>query len=267
MRLKPTVLLAALVLTLVVTAAFFPGLLAHQSPIDGQVLDKLQPPSAEHWFGTDYLGRDLFARVIHGTSVSLKATLIAVVIAFGVGSLLGVVGGYVGGPVDAVIMRVVDVLLAIPTLLLSLVIVAALGFGATNVAVAVGVASVASFARLSRSEVLRIRTAPYVEAAGTLGVGRTGVIVRHVLPNSMGPALVLSALEFGTAILAVSALSFLGYGEPPPTPEWGKVVAEGRDYVGMAWWTVALPSAVITAVALSANRLSRWLDQKGEVLR
>lgn len=258
-----SVAVAWTIIAVVAVAAFFPGLLAHQSPIEGDVVHKLSAPSADHWFGTDYLGRDVWSRVVHGTSVSLRATVIAVAIAFGVGSLLGLVAGYVGGRVDAVIMRVVDVMLAIPTLLLSLAIVAALGFGATNVAVAVGVASIASFARLTRSEVLRIRTMSYVEAASALGVTRTGVLARHVLPNAIGPALVLSALEFGSAILAVSALSFLGYGEPPPAPEWGKVVAEGRDYLAVAWWTVLLPSLVISAVALSANRLSRAYDDRG----
>jgi peptide/nickel transport system permease protein len=260
---RPSVMLAWLVLAVVAVAAFVPGLLTDQSPIEGEVLNKLQPPSGAHWFGTDYLGRDVYTRVVHGTSVSLRATVLAVGIAFGVGSLMGLVAGYVGGWVDSTIMRVVDVLLAIPTLLLSLAIVAALGFGATNVAIAVGVASVASFARLTRSEVLRIRTTAYVEAASALGVGRTQVLTRHVLPNAIGPALVLSALEFGSAILAVSALSFLGYGEPPPAPEWGKVVAEGRDYLATAWWTVLLPSLIISAVALSANRLSRAYDDRG----
>lgn len=261
---RPSVILAWSVLGVVAVAAFFPSLLAHQSPIEGEVLEKLQAPSGAHWFGTDYLGRDVYTRVVYGTSVSLRATVLAVAIAFGVGSLLGLVAGYLGGWVDSTVMRVVDVMLAIPTLLLSLAIVAALGFGATNVAVAVGVASVASFARLTRSEVLRIRTTPYVEAASALGVGRTQVLTRHVLPNAIGPALVLSALEFGSAILAVSALSFLGYGEPPPAPEWGKVVAEGRDYLATAWWTVLLPSVVISAVALSANRLSRAYDDRGD---
>ncbi|WP_062205526.1 ABC transporter permease [Streptomyces sp. NBRC 109706] len=259
----PAVLLAFAVLFLAVLAAFAPGLLTSQSPTSGEVLNKLQPPSAQHWFGTDQLGRDVFARVVHGAGLSLRAPLIAVGIAFGVGSALGLVSGFLGGVVDAVIMRLTDVLLAVPSLLLSLAVVAALGFGITNVAVAVGIASVASFARITRAEALRVRTSPHVEAATVLGVRRLPVLWRHVLPHSIGPALVLSTLEFGSAILSVSALSFLGYGEPPPTPEWGKIVSEGRDYLATAWWVALLPSLVIAATVLSTNRISRWLDTRG----
>ncbi|WP_052852571.1 ABC transporter permease [Streptomyces avicenniae] len=260
----PGVVLSFLVLGLAVLAAFAPGLLAHQSPVEGEVLEKLRPPSAEHWFGTDHLGRDVYARVVHGAGLSLRAPLIAVAIAFGAGCTLGLVSGFLGGPVDAVIMRLVDILLAVPSLLLSLAIVAALGFGITNVAVAVGVASVAAFARITRAEALRVRSSPFVEAATTLGVRGPQVLLRHVLPHAVGPALVLSTLEFGTAILSVSALSFLGYGEPPPTPEWGKIVSEGRDYLATAWWVALLPSLVIAATVLATNRLSRWFDARGE---
>ncbi|RKN04594.1 ABC transporter permease [Streptomyces radicis] len=262
-RLGPGVVLALLVLGLAVLAAFAPGLLTSHSPTSDDVLDKLRPPSAEHWFGTDQLGRDVFARVVHGAGLSLRAPLIAVAIAFGVGSTVGLVSGFVGGAVDAVLMRLVDILLAVPSLLLSLAIVAALGFGITNVAVAVGIASVASFARITRAEALRVRASPFVEAAVVLGVRRPVVLARHVLPHAIGPALVLSTLEFGTAILSVSALSFLGYGEPPPTPEWGKIVSEGRDYLATAWWVALLPSLVIAATVLATNRVSRWLDTQG----
>lgn len=259
----PGVVLALLVLALAVLAAFAPGLLTAHSPTTDDVLNKLQPPSGDHWFGTDQLGRDVFARVVHGAGLSLRAPLIAVAIAFGVGSVLGLVAGFVGGVVDAVLMRLVDILLAVPSLLLSLAIVAALGFGITHVAVAVGIASVASFARITRAEALRVRSSPFVEAATVLGVRRPVVLCQHVVPHAIGPALVLSTLEFGTAILSVSALSFLGYGEPPPTPEWGKIVSEGRDYLATAWWVALLPSLVIAATVLATNRVSRWLDSHG----
>jgi peptide/nickel transport system permease protein len=158
---------------------------------------------------------------------------------------------------DSVLMRTVDVLLAIPALLLSLSIIIILGFGTVNAAIAVGVVSVASFARLARSEVLKVRRSDYVEAAFGSG-GRFGsVLWRHVLPNSAGPVISLVAMQFGAAILAISTLGFLGYGAPPPTPEWGLLIAEGRKYVATAWWLTTFPGLVVVAVVLSANRISR----------
>jgi len=179
-----------------------------------------------------------------------------------IGSLIGLIAGFVRGWADDALMRVVDVLLAIPSLLLSLALITVLGFGTTNVAIAVGIASVAACARIMRSEVLRVRESTFVEAAHANGVRWSGVLLRHVLPNSIGPLIVLVALEFGTAILAISALSFLGYGAPPPTPEWGSLVATGRDFLREAWWLTTLPGLVVAATVLAANRISRALDQK-----
>jgi len=160
-------------------------------------------------------------------------------------------------------MRVADVLLAIPGLLLSLAVVTALGFGTVNVAIAVGTTSVASVSRILRSEVLRVRTSAYVEAARAGGSRWWRVLLVHVLPNSVGPVLVLAALELGTAILAVSSLSFLGYGAQPPQPEWGSLVAGGRDYLGGQWWLTTLPGIVIALTVLAGNRLARALDTEG----
>jgi peptide/nickel transport system permease protein len=183
-----------------------------------------------------------------------------VAVALVVGGLIGLVAGFVRGWVDDVLMRVVDVLLAIPAVLLSLALITALGYGTVKVAVAVGIASVASFARVMRAETLRVRQAAYVEAAQAVGTRWWVTLRRHVLPNAAGPVLVLAVLEFGLAILAVSALSFLGYGAPPPAPEWGSLVAEGRNYLAVAWWLTALPGLTIAATVLSVNRISRALD-------
>ncbi len=230
----------------------------------GVPADRLLPPSAEHLFGTDHLGRDVWTRVVHGASLSLRTTALAVVVGLVVGSALGLLAGFLRGWVDDVVGRAVDVLLAVPSILLSLAIITALGTGPTKIAVAVGVGAVATFARVMRAEVLRTSTSVYVEAARASGARWWSVLGRHVLPNSAGPVLALVALEFGGAVLAVSALSFLGYGTPPPTPEWGSLISGGRDYLATAWWLTTLPGLVIVAVVLSANRVARALETTGE---
>ncbi|MBW8486762.1 ABC transporter permease [Actinomadura parmotrematis] len=257
---RPGLVLSALTVLAVVVAAFRPETFTSADPLAGVPAHRFQAPSAAHWFGTDELGRDVFARMAHGAALSMKATLIAVAVAFVFGGLVGLVSGFVGRWVDDVLMRAVDVVLAIPALFLSLALVTALGYGTVKVAVAIGVASVASFARVMRAEVLRVRQAVYVEAARACGVRWWNVLGRHVLPNAIGPVLVLATLDFGTAILGVSALSFLGYGEPPPAPEWGTVIAGGRNYLANAWWLTALPGLVIAATVLSTNRIARALD-------
>lgn len=251
------VLLSGVVALLALGWALFPSVFASGDPLTGVPAQKFQGPSAQHWFGTDNLGRDLYTRMVHGAGLSLTATLSAVAIALVVGSALGLVSGSIGGFVDTVIMRFVDVLLSIPSLLLSLALVTALGFGTRNVAIAVGVSLIANFARVMRSEVLRVRQAPYVEAAHASGVRWYTVLARHVLLNSYPPVLALAAVEFGMAVLAVSALSFLGYGAKPPTPEWGSLISEGRNYLATAWWMTTLPGLVIVAVVVSAQRLGR----------
>ncbi|MFT4124240.1 MAG: ABC transporter permease [Microbacteriaceae bacterium] len=247
-------------LAVVVLGAFCPQLLTGGDPLAVDPTAALQPPSLTHLFGTDYVGRDLYTRVVYGASLSLRGSLLAVLIALVVGSALGLLSGYVGGPLDAVLMRVVDVLLAIPALLISMTVVTALGFGTMNVAIAVGVASVAVFARLMRAEVYRVRGLRFVEAARLVGSSRARILVRHILPNAVGTVLTLAALEFGGAILAFSALSFLGYGAQPPTPEWGSLVNDGRQYMTTAWWLTTLPGLIIALTVLAAGRVSRAFD-------
>jgi peptide/nickel transport system permease protein len=260
-------LLSVAVLALILLAAVAPGLFSGYDPIAGVPVERLHGPSLAHLFGTDETGRDVFTRVVHGAALSLRATAIAVLVALVAGSLLGLLAGFRGGWPDSVIMRVVDVLQAVPAILLSLALVTALGFGTTNVAIAVGVANLASFARLMRAEVLRVRSGVFVEAARASGVRWAGVLSRHVLPNAMGPVLVLATLTFGTAVLEVSALSFLGFGATPPTPEWGSLVAGGRGFLATAWWMTTFPGLTVAAVVLAANRLSRALDgERSDVL-
>lgn len=174
-----------------------------------------------------------------------------------IGTALGTLAGALAGRVESAIMRLVDVLLAIPSLLLSLTVIILLGFGTLNAAVAVGAAAVASFARLARAEVVRVRQSDFVEAAYGSGGTFFAVFWRHILPNSLTAVLAFATLQFGQAILALSTLSFLGYGTPPPVPEWGLLIAEGRNYLSTAWWLTTLPGIAVIAVVLAANRISR----------
>jgi len=255
-RLPLGLALAVLVIATVLLWAVAPGLFTGYSGTDGVPGAQLRPPSAEHWLGTDGLGRDLFARIVHGARHSLSGAFVAVGVGLTFGTLLGLVAGARGGWVEAAIMRLVDTLLAIPSLLLSLSVIILLGFGTINVAVAVGLVSVARFARLARAEVLRVRGTDYVEAAYGSGGTFSAVLWRHILPNSLTAVLALAALQFGAAILAISTLGFLGYGAPPPTPEWGLLIAEGRNYLSRAWWLTAAPGCVVVLVVLAADRIS-----------
>lgn len=256
-RIQVGLVLSWLVLGIVAMWIIAPGLFTSYSATSGTAKEKLLPPGGAHLLGTDELGRDLFSRIVHGSVHSVSGALVAVAVGLLVGTFLGLLAGSLGGITDSVVMRLVDVLLSIPGLLLSLSIIIILGFGTVNAAIAVGIGSVASFARLSRSEVMRVRRSDFVEAAFGSGGTYPSVLLRHVLPNSAGPVLALVALQFGSAILAISTLGFLGYGAPPPTPEWGLLIAEGRNYVATSWWLTTFPGLVVVAVVLSTNRISR----------
>ncbi|MGW1817173.1 ABC transporter permease [Streptomyces sp. NPDC002125] len=260
--LRPGLAVAVLWLLAAVTAALAPELFTSRDPLAVDTPDRLLGPSAEHPLGTDQLGRDLFARLVHGAGVSLLSALIATVIGLTAGAVLGLLAGFLRGVTDTVIMRLVDMLLSIPGLLLSLVLIVALGPGTRNAAIAVGLTSIAVCARIMRAEVLKVRESLYVEAAAAGGARWPRVLLRHVLPNTLGPVWALAALEFGTAILAVSALSFLGYGVQPPTPEWGALVSEGRDSLRVAWWLTTFPGLAVAATVVATNRLARALDSE-----
>lgn len=249
--------LAYLVLVLAVLWAVVPGLFSSYDPIASVPGQQLRAPNLVHFFGTDALGRDVFSRVVHGSVHSLSGAFIATAVGFVVGTALGLLSGSAGGVVDEIIMRIVDVLLSIPGLLLALTIIILLGFGTLNASIAVGVSAIAAFARLMRSEVIRVRASDYVEAAIGSGGTLAKVLWRHVLPNALTSVVAFSALQFGSAILQLSTLSFLGYGAPPPTPEWGLLVAEGRNYVATAWWLTAAPGLVVVIVVLAANQISK----------
>lgn len=249
--------LAWAVVVLVLAWAVMPGAFTGYSGTEGTPGDQLQAPSGEHVLGTDGLGRDVYARIVYGAVHSLSGAFVSVTVGFLLGTLLGLIAGSRGGWTDAVIMRLVDSMLAVPSLLLSLSIIVLLGFGTINVAIAVGAVSVARFARLARSEVVKVRRSEYVEAAFGSGGTFWAVLRRHILPNSLTSVIALAALQFGSAILAISTLGFLGYGAPPPTPEWGLLIAEGRNYLSRAWWLTAAPGIVVVLVVLAADRISK----------
>ncbi|WP_131736289.1 ABC transporter permease [Actinomadura roseirufa] len=268
LRRRPGLVLSLLWVGVVVVAAVAPSLFAPGDPLAVDTAARLRAPSPDHPFGTDRLGRDLFDETVHGTGRTLPAAVLATVIGLGAGSVLGLLAGFLRGAADLVIMRLVDVLLAVPGLLLALMLVSVLGKGDTvDVAVAIGVAAIASTARVMRAEVLRVSGSGFVEAARTGGARRVRVVLRHVLPNSMGPVWVLTMLLFGEAILGVTTMSFLGFGAQPPTPEWGSLVSSGRDFLGSAWWLSILPGTVVALTVLAANRVSRALDGERTGLR
>ncbi|MFC4114518.1 ABC transporter permease [Nonomuraea zeae] len=254
-------------LAIILTATVAPRVFTSRDPLAVDPAVRLSGPSALHPLGTDQLGRDLLARLVHGTALSLGSALTATLVGLCLGTLLGVLAGFLRSWPDTVIMRGADILLSIPGMLLALVLLAALGPGVRNVALAVGVGSVATCSRVVRAHVLRVRESPYVEAARSGGARWPRLLLRHVLPNSMGPVWALATLELGAAILAVSALSFLGYGSRPPTPEWGSLVAEGRDALRHAWWLTTFPGLAVAATVAACGGLSRALGGEGVVAR
>lgn len=251
-----------LFLLLVTAMIIAPTLIAPYDPLQENPDLALAGPSLAHPFGTDYIGRDLLSRVVAGTAATIAGSFIAVVIGLVAGTILGLLAAYFGRATDSIISRIIDVLLSIPTLLLSITIIVALGFGTVNAAIAVGVSSIAVFARLARSEVLATRHLPFVEASEHLGAGHLTLLFRHVLPNSYSAVLSLAALQFGTAILAIASLSFLGYGAQPPDPEWGLLISEGRNYINSAPGLVYFPAIAIVLTVMSLSRLAQLIRKK-----
>ena len=258
---RPGFSLALLLVLFALISAVAPHLLTSFAPYATSPVDKLRAPGLTHWFGTDELGRDLFTRVVYGSSLSMLAASLAVGIALLGGLGLGILSGFAGGRIDSVIMRFVDVLLALPGVLLALAIVTAIGFGTVPVAIAVGVGIIPGFARTTRAEVLRVKTLPYVEAARLGGASWSRTLLRHILPNAWGPVAVLATLDFGAAILATAGLSFLGFGAVPPAAEWGTLIANGRHFLITAPWVSLLPGLFLVAVVFSLNHIARTFEE------
>ncbi|SPO67038.1 ABC transporter permease [Pseudomonas sp. JV241A] len=264
LALRPGLLLAALFVALLVLAALQPGWLVSADPLGASARQAFQAPSSLHWLGTDENGRDILARLVYAVRPSLVLGLSATALGLLLGTVLGLLAGLGPRLVDGAVMRLVDVLLAFPDLLLALVIITFFGQGALNTIIAVGIASVPRYARLVRAQTLVVRNAGYVEAATTLGLPRRQVIWRHVLPNAIKPILILATIGIGSTIVAGAALSFLGFGAPPPEPEWGGMLAIGRNYLANAWWLVAWPALAITLTVVSITAIGRELLRRNE---
>ncbi len=247
------IVIAILVLIAIVTA-IFPQILPYD-PYEQDLSVSLQGPSAEHWCGTDEQGRDIFSRILVGTRISLSVGLLAVAISLTVGVTLGAIAGYKGGKVDTVIMRIMDVMLAIPSLLLAIAFMAAFGRGIEKAVVAIGLVSIPEYARIVRSQILAVKENDYVSAARVIGDNDAKIIFRHVLPNVLPSIIVRATLGISGAILDCAALGFLGLGVQPPAAEWGDMLGRGRNYIFSASWLMIYPGLAITISVLAFNLL------------
>ncbi|MFM1654775.1 nickel transporter permease [Brevibacillus sp. B_LB10_24] len=244
---------------LFVIVAIFAPWIAPYDPIQQNMDQMLDKPSWSHPFGADEFGRDIFSRVIYGAQISLMVGLVGVFISLIIGVTLGTIAGYFGGLFDSLIMRVMDVFLAFPSFLLALAIVSVLGPGMMNVVIAIGLFSVPTFARIARGSVLSIRNKEYIEATRAMGGSNTRIIMKHIIPNSVAPIIVLSTLRIASAILTAAGLSFLGMGAQPPTPEWGAMLSAGREYLRMAPHVSTIPGLAIMFMVLAFNMLGDGL--------
>jgi peptide/nickel transport system permease protein len=250
-------LLAALGLFLVVV--LFGTALTPHDPLKPEMRSRLQPPSASHLMGTDPLGRDVFSRVLAGAQLSVRSVVVIIVSAVGVGTLVGAIAGYGGGVLDDVVMRVTDLFLAFPALVLALAIAGALGPSLTNAMLAVSVVWWPWYARLVRGQVLSIKEEPYVEAARAAGATDPRILGRHILPNFLSPVIVQATLDMGAALVTTASLSFIGMGAQPPSPEWGAMLSDGRSFFLNAWWLSAFPGLAIFLTVLLCNAAGRRL--------
>jgi peptide/nickel transport system permease protein len=249
----------ATVLGIIVLAAIFAPITAPHDPLTMTMANQFQAPSWNHPFGTDEFGRDILSRVIYGARYSLRVGVLATLLAVGGGTLLGLVAGYFGGWVDNLGQKLIDVMLAFPGLLLALVIIAILGTGLQNVLLALGIGGIPYYARLMRGQVLALKQREFVEAARVIGAGHPRVMLRHLFPNTLSPLIVIASLDLGASILAAAALSFIGLGAQPPTPEWGAMLSAGRDYMREQWWIASFPGLAIVVTVLGFNLLGDGL--------
>jgi peptide/nickel transport system permease protein len=256
---NPGAVVGAVILLVIVLAAIGAPWITRYDPVAVTPADRLQSPNAEHWFGTDAFGRDVWTRVVFGARLSLQMGIVAIAIATVLGVSVGLVAGFYGRIVDSLLMRLVDVLLAFPGILLALVIVAMLGPDLINAMIAVGLAAAPTFARVTRGAVLQTKSNLFIDAAVVAGCRPGRIMLRHLLPNILGPIVVVATLGVAGAIISGAALSFLGLGAKQPTPEWGLLLSDGRNYLRQAWWITTFPGLAIMVTVLSINLLGDGL--------
>lgn len=244
---------------IILLTVFADLIVPYSKALDQDIVNRLQGPSLEHFFGTDGYGRDIFARILHGGRRSLLMGIVAVIVGIIFGGILGACAGYYGGKVDTIIMRLMDTIMGIPFMLLALAIVAALGAGLTNVLIALVISMIPSYTRIIRSAILTVVGQDYIEAAKSCGSPDRFIILKHIIPNAIGPVIVQATMSVGTMIIWAASMSFLGMGVQPPTPEWGYMLSEGKDYMMKAPHLVIFPGLAIVLTALSLNLLGDGL--------
>lgn len=261
MKKNRAAMIGLVIICIFVFLAVFADLIAdyEEKAITQDATVRLQPPNSEHWFGTDAYGRDVFARIIHGARVSLTIGLASTGISVILGGLFGAMAGYYGGKIDSIIMRLMDTIMCIPGILLALAIVAALGPGMRNLLIAITVAQVPGFTRVIQSVILSVVGQDFIEAAKACGTTDTRIIIRHILPNAMGPIIVQATMSVAGMIITAAGLSFIGMGIQPPRPEWGAMLAESEEYMRYAPYLVAFPGIAIVLAALALNLLGDGL--------
>ena len=247
---------------LVCLAAILAPMLAPYDPLEQSILYRLKPPTAEHLMGTDYYGRDTLSRLIWGARISLTIGLLAIGAAMIIGSLIGLVAGYFGGRTDIIIMQTMDVLLAFPSLILGLIVVAMLGPSITNLVIAISFTAIPPFARIARAPTMAIKEREFIEAGRALGYSDLRLMLGHILPNILPEILVMGSLWLATAIRVEASLAFIGLGVSPPTPTWGGMIADGRNYLRDAWWISFFPGLFIFLIVLALNFIGDWLRDK-----
>ena len=267
---KKGAVIGLVVLILLILSALFSDILTPYEFDKINPINALRPPSLEHPMGTDAFGRDQLTRIMHGGKVSLQVGMISVLIGGTFGILMGAIAGFFGGWIDEIVSRFIDIMLAFPSILLALAVVSVLGPDLYNLMIAVGISSIPAFARLVRGAVLSIKENDYIVAAKSLGLTRARIVIVHIIPNIFASILVFATLEVATAILAGASLNFLGMGAKPPTPEWGLLLAESRDFFRRAWWLATFPGIAIMVTVISINLLGDglrdtfdpWLKEK-----
>lgn len=257
--------IALFFVAVIVIMAMFPHIFTAKNPITQDMTSLLEAPSTMHWFGTDEMGRDVFARVVYGTRVDLMIGIFAMLVPALVGTALGLLSGYYGGKIDMVIMRILDMFMAFPTMVMVIAIVAIFGSGMKNLFLAIWLVGWREYAKLVRSEVLTIRNSEYILAAEAMGYSDARILLRHILPNVINSVLIYAISDMMMCILLGASLSFLGLGVPTPIPEWGSMISEGRAYLMTSWWITAFSGVMLACTGIAINIVGEELSQKLQI--